>query len=285
MTCASCASRIERTAEPAGRRERVRQLRHRAGGRRVRPGTRSLRPRSSRRSRRSDTRPACPLEAAASRRARCRVRPPAPADRLRRVALGARPAAGGDSRVPVHLLAVARARACDTGRPLGGLAVPPRRLEEPSPRRGDDGHADLLGTLAAWGWSVVALFFLDAGEAGMTMPFRLAARAFGRDRPALSRGGRRSSSSSSSPAGTSRLARSAVPALRCVRSPELGAKEAAILDDDGTERLVPIDQLVGRPALRRSARREDRHRRGGRRRAVGGRPVAAHGRERAGRGG
>ena len=30
-----------------------------------------------------------------------------------------------------------------------------------------------LGTLAAWGWSVVALFFLDAGATGMKMPFRL----------------------------------------------------------------------------------------------------------------
>ena len=30
-----------------------------------------------------------------------------------------------------------------------------------------------LGTLSAWGWSVVALFFLDAGVAGMRMPFEL----------------------------------------------------------------------------------------------------------------
>ena len=30
-----------------------------------------------------------------------------------------------------------------------------------------------LGTLAAWGWSVVALFFLDAGVTGMKMPFHL----------------------------------------------------------------------------------------------------------------
>src|SRR5439155_2246956 len=30
-----------------------------------------------------------------------------------------------------------------------------------------------LGTLAAWGWSVVALLFLDAGAAGMKMPFEL----------------------------------------------------------------------------------------------------------------
>ena len=30
-----------------------------------------------------------------------------------------------------------------------------------------------LGTLSAWGWSVVALFFLDAGVPGMRMPFEL----------------------------------------------------------------------------------------------------------------
>ena len=30
-----------------------------------------------------------------------------------------------------------------------------------------------LGTLAAWGWSVVALSFLDAGATGMKMPFEL----------------------------------------------------------------------------------------------------------------
>ena len=30
-----------------------------------------------------------------------------------------------------------------------------------------------VGTLAAWGWSVVALFFLGAGEPGMTMDFQL----------------------------------------------------------------------------------------------------------------
>ena len=32
-----------------------------------------------------------------------------------------------------------------------------------------------VGTLAAWGWSIVALFFLDAGEPTMRMPFELVA--------------------------------------------------------------------------------------------------------------
>ena len=32
-----------------------------------------------------------------------------------------------------------------------------------------------VGTLAAWGWSVVALVFLGAGELGMRMPFELLA--------------------------------------------------------------------------------------------------------------
>jgi Cu+-exporting ATPase len=34
-----------------------------------------------------------------------------------------------------------------------------------------------VGTLAAWTWSVVALFFLGAGDPGMTMPFELSRTA------------------------------------------------------------------------------------------------------------
>ena len=65
-----------------------------------------------------------------------------------------------------------------------------------------------LGTLAAWGWSVVALFFLDAGETGMKMPFELAPSRGGSSDADLSRG---------------RLRRDHVPA----RGPLLrGAREA-----------------------------------------------------------
>ena len=42
---------------------------------------------------------------------------------------------------------------------------------------------------------------------------------------------------------------------------ELGAKDVAILDADGTERRVPVEQLARRRPLRRAPRREGRHRR------------------------
>ena len=44
-----------------------------------------------------------------------------------------------------------------------------------------------LGTLAAWGWSVVALFFLDAGATGMKMPFELTPSRSGRPTRSTSR--------------------------------------------------------------------------------------------------
>ena len=99
-----------------------------------------------------------------------------------------------------------------------------------------------LGTLAAWGWSVVALFFLDAGETGMKMPFELLP----------SRGGSTSQIYLEVAsvvvvfqlAGRyfeARAKRRAGAALRALA--KLGAKEAAILGPDGVERLVPIDEL------------------------------------------
>ena len=57
---------------------------------------------------------------------------------------------------------------------LGRVAVPPRRLGEPAPRRGDDGHArQSVGVLSAWLWSLYALFLGDAGMNGMRMRFAL----------------------------------------------------------------------------------------------------------------
>ncbi len=100
-----------------------------------------------------------------------------------------------------------------------------------------------LGTLAALGWSVVALFFLGAGDPGMRMPFEwmldpdaasdhiylevaavvttflLAGRYF-----------------------EARAKRRSGAALRALL--ELGAKEASLLGPDGTERRVPIERLA-----------------------------------------
>jgi Cu+-exporting ATPase len=100
-----------------------------------------------------------------------------------------------------------------------------------------------LGTLAAWGWSVVALFFLDAGDPNMRMPFDL---VVGRDESAdqiyfevasvvtvFILAGRYFE------ARAKRRAGAALEALL-----ELGAKEADVLDDDGVERRVPAEDLL-----------------------------------------
>jgi Cu+-exporting ATPase len=100
-----------------------------------------------------------------------------------------------------------------------------------------------VGTLAAWAWSVVALFFLDAGDPAMRMPFEFGLERF---------------------AGTgelylevavavtvfilagryfeARAKRRAGAALRALL--ELGTKEVSVLDQAGTEQRVPIEQLT-----------------------------------------
>jgi P-type Cu+ transporter len=100
-----------------------------------------------------------------------------------------------------------------------------------------------IGTLAAYGWSVAALFFLDAGTPGMKMPFELT----------LSRDAASSSLYLEAAAAVvafllagryfeARAKRRAGAALRALL--ELGAKEAALLEPDGSERRVPVEQLV-----------------------------------------
>jgi Cu+-exporting ATPase len=100
-----------------------------------------------------------------------------------------------------------------------------------------------VGTLAAWGWSVIALFFLDAGDPGMRMPFDL---VVGRDESASQLylevasvvtvfilAGRYFE------ARAKRRAGAALEALL-----ELGAKEANVLGDDGVERRVAAEALL-----------------------------------------
>ena len=140
-----------------------------------------------------------------------------------------------------------------------------------------------LGTLAAWTWSVVALFFLDAGEPGMRMTFTLI--------PEQGSGSSEVYFEVAAIVTTFILAgryfeakakRRAGAALEALL--ELGAKDVAVLDADGTERRVPSDQLAGRRPLRRPPRREARDRRRRRGGALGGRRVAAHRRVGPGRG-
>ena len=100
-----------------------------------------------------------------------------------------------------------------------------------------------LGTLAAWTWSLVALFFLGAGDPGMRMPFEL---VVGREADAayiyldvaavvttFILAGRYFEARAKHRAGA---------ALKALL--EIGAKEAAVLGGDGRERRVPISALA-----------------------------------------
>jgi Cu+-exporting ATPase len=100
-----------------------------------------------------------------------------------------------------------------------------------------------VGTLAAWGWSVVALFFLGAGEPGMTMSFDLI--------PERGGGGEEIYFEVAAVVTTfilagryfeARAKRRAGAALEALL--ELGAKDVAVLGADGAERRIPIDDLA-----------------------------------------
>jgi P-type Cu+ transporter len=100
-----------------------------------------------------------------------------------------------------------------------------------------------LGVLAAFAWSLYALFIGDAGMPGMTMTFDLVPeRGAGADEIYLEvatavtvfiLAGRYFEASAKRRAGA------ALTALL-----ELGAKDVAVLDGDGAERRVPIEQLA-----------------------------------------
>jgi P-type Cu+ transporter len=97
-----------------------------------------------------------------------------------------------------------------------------------------------VGTIAAYGWSLYALFFGDAGRAGMHMAMSLTAS--GQDHiylevastvPVFILAGRYFEARSKRQAGA---------ALRALL--KLGAKEVTILATDETEQRIPIEQLV-----------------------------------------
>jgi Cu+-exporting ATPase len=97
-----------------------------------------------------------------------------------------------------------------------------------------------VGTLAAWGWSTVALFFLDAGDPDMRMDAALQLGASGAEIyfevatavTVLILLGRYFEARAKKRAGA------ALHALL-----ELGAKEASVLEANGSERRVPLEQL------------------------------------------
>jgi len=100
-----------------------------------------------------------------------------------------------------------------------------------------------LGVLAAWLWSLYALFLGDAGANGMRMSFELIPRA--------GRGGDEIYLETASIVTTfilagryfeARAKRRAGAALQALL--ELGAKDVSVLDADGGEHRVPIEQLA-----------------------------------------
>ena len=99
-----------------------------------------------------------------------------------------------------------------------------------------------VGTLAAWAWSVVALFFLGAGETGMNMGFRLILdRGESADHIYLEVAAVVTTFILAGRYFEVRAKRRAGAALQALL--ELGAKEVSILDDDGRERRVSIGDL------------------------------------------
>jgi len=100
-----------------------------------------------------------------------------------------------------------------------------------------------IGTLAAWGWSVVALFLLDAGQTGMKMPLELVLdRGASSSHVYLETAGVVTTLILAGRYFEARAKRRAGAALTALLA--LGAKDVAVLDDDGTERRVPIEQLA-----------------------------------------
>jgi Cu+-exporting ATPase len=100
-----------------------------------------------------------------------------------------------------------------------------------------------LGTLAAWLWSLYALFLGDAGMNGMRMEFDLIPKAgAGADEIYLETAAVVTTFILAGRYFEARAKRRAGAALKALL--ELGAKEVAILDPDGSERRVPVEELA-----------------------------------------
>jgi len=100
-----------------------------------------------------------------------------------------------------------------------------------------------IGTLAALGWSLYALFLGDAGMNGMKMPFDLVPeRGGGSDEIYLEVASVVTTFILAGRYFEARAKRRAGAALEALL--DLGAKDVAILDADGSERRVPIEQLA-----------------------------------------
>lgn len=100
-----------------------------------------------------------------------------------------------------------------------------------------------VGTLAAFLWSLYALFLGDAGMPGMRHPFELTvSRGAGTDAIYLEVAAGVTVFILAGRYFEARAKRRAGAALRALL--ELGAKDAAVLAPDGTEHRVPVEQLA-----------------------------------------
>jgi Cu+-exporting ATPase len=168
----------------------------------------------------------------------------------RRCARGCCLAAAGADRVrdldgpgaPVRLLAVGRAPADHAGDPVGRVAVSSRRWANLKHATATMDTLVSLGTLTAFAWSLYALFLGDAGMTGMTMSFELIPENTGEEHIFLEVGAVVTAFLLAGRYFEARAKRRAGSALKALL--ELGAKDAAVLDADGIERRVPIEQLA-----------------------------------------
>ena len=279
MTCASCAARIERSST-AGRRPGDGQLRHREGAGQL-PGDGVA----------DDLIATVEAAGYTARAARAGAPTAEASGRGRRRAaaaaagLGRAGRAGGRcwrwSRPAVHRLAVGLAGAGRAGRVWGALAVPPRRAGQPAPRRRDHGHPDLARRRRRVRLVAVRAGLRRAGALGMRMPFDGCQRGDADDIyfevaagvTAFLLAGRYFEA---------RAKRRAGAALRALL--ELGAKDVAVLRDGGESTRSRSSELAVGDRVRGAARREDRHRRRGRRGQLRGRRLDADRRIGAGRG-
>ncbi len=100
-----------------------------------------------------------------------------------------------------------------------------------------------VGVLAAFGWSLWALFFGDAGTSGMTMPFSFTlSRDVAGERLYLEVASGVTVLVLAGRYLEARAKRRAGAALRALL--EMGAKDVAVLDHDGRERRIAISQLA-----------------------------------------
>ena len=100
-----------------------------------------------------------------------------------------------------------------------------------------------VGTLAAWLWSLYALFLGDAGMNEMRMAFDVIPDpSAGADQIYLETAGIVTTFLLAGRYFEAKAKRRAGAALKALL--ELGAKDVAVLDADGTERRVPVDRLA-----------------------------------------